>query len=170
MKQLTEKDLLEYEEFKKELDKFVEYLNERTKRYDFENEEDYDDVIEKSIIEYYRSGNRSLVFDGMEYYEENLEINPYKYAIHRNTDDHYKVRRDDTLPREHLIFIESPGDKFRATITTLTRVKLRHYVFKRLTGKNNNFIPCFFIDEIEQPRTSKYLYEITNIYEYDPWK
>jgi hypothetical protein len=42
-----------YEEFKREIDKFIDFLNNRMKTYEFDSGEEYDAIIDKAIIEYY---------------------------------------------------------------------------------------------------------------------
>ena len=166
--------MTEYKEFKSEVDKFIDFMNNRMKTYDFYSAEEYDNVIDKTIIEYYRGGNTSLVFYDMEYFEENLDkyggVNPY--SITHCYADEWGGPRDGTCPREHTLDIKSICGEYEACITTITLMH-RPYLYKKLLTKYNIFIPQFFLLNIEKlGNNRKYLYEINHEdrYNYDPLK
>jgi hypothetical protein len=160
-----------FEDFKSEVDKFIHFLNDRLKSCHLDTDEEYDAVIDNLIIEYYKSGNRALVFDGMEYYEENLDKyngkNPYD-IIHRYTDK-WKEPRDRCCPREHTCFIESLCGSYEAVITTISIMEMP-YLYKKLLSSIGLFIPQFFIETISATGPHKYLYQINDVREYDPYK
>ena len=165
-----------YEEFKSEVDKFIEFLNNRVKTYEFNSEEEYDKVIDKAVIEYYRAGNRALVFDDMDWFEENLEeyegVNSYS-MIHSYTNRWEQIERPRGLfPREHTDFVKSINGEYEAVITTLSNPGFRFYVFEKMLTPNNIFIPQFLLESIHKCGNSGFLYQINpeDIYKYDPFK
>jgi hypothetical protein len=166
-----------YNEFKSEVDKFIDFMNSQVNKYNFKSDEEYDDVVDKTIIEYYRDGNRTLIFYDMEYFEENLEdydgVNPYSIT-HRYTDE-WGEPRDKTCPREHTLEVESVDCEYEAIITTIA---LRHvpYLYKKRLTEKNIIIPHFFLESITKKREieyeKKHIFEIQykDRYNYDPLK
>lgn len=163
-----------FEDFKSEVDKFIHFLNDRLKSCHLDTDEEYDAVIDNLIIEYYKSGNRALVFDGMEYYEENLDKyngnNPY--SIIHCYEAEFGEPRDRTYPREHTCFMESVDGRYEAVITTILILDNMPYLYKKLVSNSSLFIPQFFIEYIEDTVRDKNLYKIeyTDRHEYDPYK
>ena len=160
-----------FEEFKRNIEKFIYFLNERMKLYHLETDEEYDEVIDSVIIEYYRNGNRDLVFYDMEYFEENLERYDGKnpYSITHCCTDEWGRPRGKNCPREHTCSVESVDGMYEADITTIA-IMFRPYLYKKLLTDNNIFIPQFFLETISKCGRLGYLYEIKNVYEYDPFK
>lgn len=151
------------EDFKAEVDKFIHFMNERLKTYHLNTDEEYDAVIDNLVVEYYRIGNRALVFGDVEWYEETLDEhdgkNPYS-MIHCYDGAWAGEQRDNSYPREHTCFAHSSDSKYNATITTII-VGARPpsgYVYRELLSKTNLYIPQFFLEYIEDTVTDDYHY------------
>jgi hypothetical protein len=161
------------EDFKSEVDKFIQFMNDRLKTYHLDTDEEYDTIIDNLVVEYYRNGNRVLVFDDMEWYEETLSErggkNPYS-MIHCYEDDCGQPR-GRACPREHTCFIDSADGRYDATITTIATLETP-YLYKKIISTTGLFIPQFFLESIRKCATGKYLYynEFKDIREYDPFR
>jgi hypothetical protein len=152
------------EDFKEEVDKFIQFMNDRLKTYHLDTDEEYDAVIDNLVVEYYRNSNRALVFGGIEWYEETLDErggkNPYSMC-HSYDGAWAGEQRDRSYPREHTCLADSADGKYEVVITTII-VDARPpsgYVYKELLSKTNLFIPQFFLSHIENTVTDERHYD-----------
>ena len=144
------------EEFKAEIDKFIQFMNERLKLHHLDTDEEYDAVIDNLVVEYYRSGNEVLVFDDMEMYEYFLGDNNYRneYEMFHGYKDDRGQPRDRACPREHTDVIKSADGRYEAIITTIAIMETP-YLYKKLIAITGLFIPQFFLDRISDSKTYK---------------
>jgi len=157
------------EDFKAEVEKYIHFMNERLKTYHLDTEEEYDDVIDNLKVEYFRSDNKSHVFQDMECYEEEIidEEDEIWLKNHQGMthacEDEWGQPIDKRYPRIHQDYLTSADGSYDASITTLSYVCRAWYSY---LYKNNNlsntklFIPYFFIERITDNAIHKYHYEI----------
>jgi hypothetical protein len=131
---LTEYEQKEYEEFKKELDKFVEYLNDNVRWFLSENETEYDYIID-CVIDEYVFNTICVIYDVLHY-------------------EHSK-----TGIRYHGIKISDLRKQFIADITTVAfDVSRCSYIFLSDDTKR----PYFILNNITHIKKNICLYETNN--------
>jgi len=174
---LTEKEQAEYDVFKKNLELFVDYLNEDMKKYNFETEEQYDHMVDIAVLKYIK---RHDIFPFEWYYiEDSLgaarldnirkiqEIYPERYykdggeiwpepAGHDN-DEHSSCR-------SHTIYVTNNADaciKLVGHVSTIVISASGYYLFKQRVN-DADIAPYFILYSIENDVTFQTLYRATD--------
>jgi hypothetical protein len=173
---LTEKEQAEYDVFKKNLELFVDYLNEDMKKYNFETEEQYDDMVDIALLEYIKNHDISLdwyyIDDSLgvsmlENIRKNQKIYPERY--YKNGDEiWYELSShhndDHSSCRTHSIYVNNNADaciKLRGHVSTIVISASGYYLFKQRVN-DADIIPYFILDTIENDDTLQKLYQATD--------
>ncbi|AGE52394.1 hypothetical protein PBCVCvsA1_055R [Paramecium bursaria Chlorella virus CvsA1] len=123
------------EEFKTDVKKLIEHLNEEVRKYEFEKEEEYDPIIGKIIYDYCKQCDTLLigyVVNSVFYDESEDYLTKYCGSKHV----------EDDMPRDYFDYIMSKDMMYEAGIGTIIMTKDNMYVYK------NGKYPTFILENI----------------------
>ncbi|AAC96458.1 hypothetical protein PBCVKS1B_043R [Paramecium bursaria Chlorella virus KS1B] len=120
------------EEFKTEVKKLIEHLNEEVRKYEFEKEEEYDPIIGKIIYDYCKQRD-TLILDSITH--DGVNLNDSDFYL---TEYHGCEPKFHWMPRDFFGYVVSKDYKYEAGFGTVIYDKTNFLVY--LKGKHPTFI------------------------------